>query len=247
MDNNYLIIDEESIKNKIYEFRGVYVMLDSDLAHIYDYETKDFNRQVRNNIERFDEDFMFQLTHTEIDELSRCKNFTMNKVTGRGHNIKYMPYAFTEQGIYMLMTVLKGETAVKQSKALIRIFKGMKDYIVDNQNLNSYSNIINLALQTESNKEEIKQIKMELKTIHKYLDVGYDKEILILNGRQVEADMAYKKIYSLAKNYIYIIDNYINLKTLVLLKDIDTKIKITIFSDNVNKQLHKIEYEDFLK
>ena len=246
MDNNYLVIDEESIKNKIYEIRGKYVMLDSDLAHIYGYETKDFNRQVKNNIERFDYDFMFQLTPVELEELSRCKNFTLNKVSGRGHNIKYMPYVFTEQGIYMLMTVLKGDIAVKQSKALIRIFKGMKDYILENRYLNSYTDIIDLALKTEHNKEEIKRIKTELKVIHKYLDAGYNKEVLILNGKQVESDMAYKKIYSLAKNSIYIIDNYINLKTLVLLKDVDAKVKITIFSDNVSKKLHKIEYEDFL-
>ena len=78
---------------------------------------------------------MFQLTTQEVEELSRCKNFTLNRGTGRWSNIKYNPYVFTEQGIYMLMTVLKGELAVKQSKALIRTFKQMKDYIVENQGL----------------------------------------------------------------------------------------------------------------
>ena len=78
---------------------------------------------------------MFQLTTQEVEELSRCKNFTLNRGTGRGSNIKYNPCAFTEQGIYMLMTVLKGDLAVRQSIALVRTFKQMKDYIVENQEM----------------------------------------------------------------------------------------------------------------
>ena len=79
------------------------------------------------------EDFMFQLTTQEVEELSRCKNFTLNRGSGRGSNIKYNPYAFTKQGIYMLMNVLKGDLAVRQSRALVRTFKQIKDYIVENQ------------------------------------------------------------------------------------------------------------------
>ena len=79
---NDVIKSEEELKSKIYTIRGVQVMMDKDLAEIYGYSTKDFNRQVRNNIERFDEDFMFQLTNQEVQELSRCKFFTLK--TGRG-------------------------------------------------------------------------------------------------------------------------------------------------------------------
>ena len=86
--------------------------------------TKDFNRQVKNNIEKFEQDFMFQLSDEEC-EILRCKNST-SSWGGR----RYNPYAFTEQGIYMLMTVLKGDLATKQSMALIRIFKQMNDYEV---------------------------------------------------------------------------------------------------------------------
>ncbi len=125
-------ISESEIKEKIYTIRDVHVMLDSDLAEIYGYETKNFNRQVKNNIEKFLEDMMFQLTKEDIMSLSRCKNFTLNKQNGRGHNIKYYPYVFTEQGIYMLMTVLKGDLATIQSLALVRAFKQMKDYLIDN-------------------------------------------------------------------------------------------------------------------
>ena len=125
------IVTEETLQNKIYNIRGRKVMLDVDLAEIYGYEPKNFNRQVKNNIEKFEgDDFMFQLTDEEIEKLSRCKNFTLNRGSGRGTNIKYHPHAFTEQGIYMLMTVLRGELAIKQSRALVRAFKKMKDYIL---------------------------------------------------------------------------------------------------------------------
>lgn len=247
MEDVYISISEESIRNKMYNIRGKYVMLDSDLACIYGYETKDFNRQVRNNIERFDNDFMFQLTPVDFEEFSRCKNFTLNKSSGRGHNIKYMPYVFTEKGIYMLMTVLKGDIAVKQSKALIRIFKSMKDYIINTSSLNNYNNLVNLALQVENNRQEIGKINNKLKDFSIFFNKQYDKEVLILNGNQVESDMAYKNIYRLASESIFVIDNYINLKTLVLLKDVNSKVKVTIFSDNLNRGLHKIEYIDFLK
>ena len=122
------IISTNSIKDKIYTIRGIQVMLDSDLAEIYGYSTKAFNQQVKNNIERFDEDFMFQLSDEEVKDL-RSKILTTNISSMSRSN----PYAFTEQGIYMLMTVLKGELAVSQSKMLVRLFKQMKDYIVENQ------------------------------------------------------------------------------------------------------------------
>ena len=100
-----VLINEETIQSKIYYIRGQKVMLDVDLAEIYGYETKNFNRQVKNNLEKFEgDDFMFQLTDEELDGLLRCKNCTLNRGTGRGMHVKYNPYVFTEQGIYMLMT-----------------------------------------------------------------------------------------------------------------------------------------------
>ena len=92
MENEIIILDENDLKNKIYTIRGVQVMLDSDLAQIYGYETKRFNEQVKNNIERFDEDFRFQLTDDEVKIVSRSKISTLNdEPQGRGHNIKYNP------------------------------------------------------------------------------------------------------------------------------------------------------------
>lgn len=117
-------VTEDFLKDKIHVIRGVQVILDCDLAEIYGYETRYFNRQVNNNLSRFDNDFRFQLSESEFSNLM-CKNYT-----SRWGGTRKLPYAFTEQGIYMLMTVLKGDLAVQQSKALIRLFKQMKRYII---------------------------------------------------------------------------------------------------------------------
>ena len=111
MSNDLILLNENNLNDYIYFIRGQIVMIDSDLAKIYGYSTKAFNQQVQRNIEKFDDDFMFQLTDEEIKELSRSKNLTLNKKC-RDYNIKYNPYVFTEQGIYMLMTVLKVEKII---------------------------------------------------------------------------------------------------------------------------------------
>ena len=99
-------ITEEYMKDRLYEFRGKKVMLDSDLAEIYGYETKNFKRQVKNNIAKFEgDDFMFELNDEEVENLSRCKNFTLN--VGRGSNTKYKHYVFTEQGLYILLKIME--------------------------------------------------------------------------------------------------------------------------------------------
>lgn len=159
-----VVINEDTIKNKIYCIRNQKIMLDFDLAEIYGYETRAFNQQVKRNYEKFDDDFMFQLTDEEVYKLSRSQNVTLNKGTGRGSNIKYNPYAFTEQGIYMLMTVLRGELAVKQSKALIRMFKQMKDFIIENQDFIGSKELVQLAIQTSQNIKDIEEIKSQMAT-----------------------------------------------------------------------------------
>lgn len=100
------ILTVDKIQNRVYVIRGQRVMLDYDLAEIYGYEVKNLNRQVKRNIERFPEDFMFQIT-SEEEEILRCQNVTAI----RSSMSRSMPYAFTEQGIYMLATVLRGELA----------------------------------------------------------------------------------------------------------------------------------------
>ena len=174
-----VIVDDKTIQEKIYFIRGQKVMLDSDLAEIYGYETKMFNRQVKRNIEKFEgDDFMFQLTDEEVYELSRCHFGTLNNGQGRGSNIKYKPYAFTEQGIYMLMTVLRGELAIRQSRALIRMFKQMKDYIVENRDFLSSKEMVQLLLQTNKNTNDIMQHSKEIAKLDDKISTLATKEDL---------------------------------------------------------------------
>ena len=191
--NDVVIIDKEKLKDKIYIIKGEKVMLDSDLAQIYGYTTKAFNQQVKNNIEKFDADFMFQLTSNEVKEILRSK-----KLTSSWGGTRYNPYAFTEQGVYMLMTVLKGELATKQSKALIRIFKEMKDYIIDLDGLLTKDDFLKLSMQVNQNTRDIKEISEKIvyksdlsNIIKKFIPNVKDNEWLILNGETVEANIAY--------------------------------------------------------
>ena len=242
-----VVVDDKTIQEKIYFIRGQKVMLDADLAEIYGYQTKNFNRQVKNNVEKFEgEDFMFQLTDEEILELSRCKNFTLNRGAGRGSNIKYNPYAFTEQGIYMLMTVLRGELAIRQSRALIRTFKQMKDFIIENQDFISSKELVQIAIQTNRNTNDIAKINDKISTLatkedlkkvmDNFIDPDTYKHFLLMNGDKIEADVAYTKIYKSAKESIYVIDNYIGLKTLELLRAAKDNVEVIIFSDNVKNK-----------
>ena len=115
------------IENKIYEIRGQKVMLDFDLAEMYGVETKRLKDQVRRNIERFPAEFMFELTKEEV-QFSRSQIATLK--TGQGHNIKYLPFAFTEYGIVMLSSVLKSKTAVEVNINIIRAFVRMRQYLL---------------------------------------------------------------------------------------------------------------------
>ena len=251
-----VVIDETTIKSKIYYIRNQRIMLDFELAEIYGYETRAFNQQVKRNNEKFDDDFMFQLTDEEVYELSRSQNVTLKRGTGRGSNIKYNPYAFTEQGIYMLMTVLRGELAVKQSKALIRMFKQMKDFIIENQDFISSKELVQIAIQTNQNTKDIAEIKSQMatkedlkKVMDNFIDPETYKHFLLMNGDKIEADVAYTKIYKSAKKSIYVIDNYVGLKTLELLRAARDKTQIIVFSDNVKNKdmLTKNILDDFRK
>ena len=242
------VLTEESVKNKIYMIRGQKVMLDADLARIYGYETRYLNQQVKRNIAKFEgEDFMFQLTEEEL------KILMLQNVTSSWGGMRKPPYAFTESGIYMLMTVLKGDLAVSQSRALIRLFRKMKDYIVDSQGQIGQEEILRLSLQTAENTRDIRQIKDEMATksdlekfIVNFTDNHIGKEFLLYDGKTIEAEVAYSEIYKLAKKSIYVVDNYIGVKTLLLLKDISAGVNVTIFSDNKVK-LTQLQYQEFCK
>ena len=246
MDNKSEVVvfklDSEAIKSIIYEIRGQKVMLDFDLAKIYGYETKKFNQQVKRNSDKFPNDLMFQLTDFELNIILRSQN-----VTSRWGGSRYLPYAFTEQGIYMLMTVLKGDLATKQSIALVRAFKQMKDYIIENEGVSNIDNVLNLSNQVNNNTKAIKEINSKLEIVmDNFVDPKKYKHFLILDGCKFEADIAYQMIYSLANKSIYIIDDYISIKTLELLKGVKQNIEIILFSDNLARNgLTKSIVEDF--
>lgn len=224
-------VTEELIKAKTYEVRGYKVMLDFDLAKIYGYSTKAFNQQVKNNSERFASDFAFKLTKEEVNNL-RSKNLTSSWGGSR-----YLPNAFTEQGIYMLMTILKGDLAVKQSIDLVRTFKKMKDYILENRELIGQRKLLQLSMETTNNRIEISKINSD-----------DDEKWLMYNAKFSSADEVYASIYRQAKVSIYVVDNYIGLRTLVHLKNSQSGVSIILFSDNVgNNKLHNIEFTDFCK
>ena len=266
IDVTVIEVTEEYLKEKLYKIRGKRVLLDADLAEIYGYDTKGFNRQVKNNIEKFDEDFMFELTDEELEDL-RYKNCTAN-ISSKS---RYNPHVFTEQGLYMLMTVLKGPLAVKQSKALIRTFKKMKDYILENRDLIGQREILQLSMETANNRIEINKINSNMISLEKQIsDVAEglkdvvtkseladmmnsfvsddDEKWLMFNAKFSSADEVYESIYKQAKSSIYVVDNYIGLRTLVHLKNSPTGVAIILFSDNVgNNKLHNIEFTDFCK
>ena len=156
MEPAVILINEETLQERIYMIRGQKVMLDYELAELYGYTTTRFNAQVKNNIEKFDEDFMFQLTQDEFEILMSKKS------TSSWGGRRKLPRAFTEQGIYMLMTILRGDLAIKQSKALIRTFKRMKDYIIENQNLIGEREYLQLSMQVSENLFETITMRKDL-------------------------------------------------------------------------------------
>ena len=248
--NEIMIVDEQSLKDKIYMIRGQQVMLDRDLAEIYCYSTSRFNEQVTRNIDKFDTDFMFELTKEEYQIL-----ISQNATSSWGGRRK-LPRAFTEQGIYMLMTILRSDLATVQSKKLIRLFKNMKDYIIENQQLMiTQKDYAALARKVESNSEDIEKIKenmvtkADLSDFMELFDSGIEHdEVLILDGEPFKADLAYQKIYRRAKKSLMIIDDYISTKTLQHLLHSKRSVKLTIVSDNKAKPpLRQTEYTDFLK
>ncbi len=139
----------ENINSRIFTVRGEKVMLDSDLAKLYQVETKYLNRQVKRNFDRFDEeDFMFQLSKEEFENL-RCQFGTFNE----NLNTKYSPYVFTEQGVYMLATVINSSIAVKITKQIMRTFTTLRRYALSydelSKKINEIENRVSSGEQTD--------------------------------------------------------------------------------------------------
>ena len=157
-----LAIADENIINQIYHLRGKKVMLDFDLSELYGVETKQLKRQVRRNIERFPEDFMFELTRKEYQSLR-----SQIGALKRGEHTKYLPYVFTEQGVAMLSSVLNSKTAIKVNIQIMRIFTRIRQMLMDNTELRLV--IEEIKRKTENNSKNIE-------VVFKYLDELLEKK-----------------------------------------------------------------------
>ena len=151
------MIPDELVMNKIYFVRGQKIMLDRDLAELYGVETKVLNQAVKRNADRFPEDFMFQLTKDEWEFL-RSQFVTLE--TGRGKYPKFLPFAFTEQGVAMLSSVLKSETAIRVNIQIIRVFTRMREMIMTHKDI---------LVQLEKMEKKLTGHDEDLALVFKYL------------------------------------------------------------------------------
>ena len=239
----------DNICNRVYIIRGQQVMLDYDLAELYGYEVKALNQQVKRNIDRFPADFMFQLKKEEIpEEFSKSQIVTLNeKGDKRGTNIKKMPYAFTEQGIYMLATVLKGKLAEQQSIFIMRAFREMRHYIKQNQQFVTgaemklvTAKVSEISVQVAGISDWKKKTENDIVRIQKSIDTLNEnfvsdkdfKNFVIYKGQKFEADAAYIDIYQQATTSIYVVDDYMNTKTLQLLSQKKQGVEVVLFTEN---------------
>lgn len=157
-----VIVSDEIISSKIYIVRQQKVMLDKDLAELYNVDTKQLKRQVRRNIERFPEDFMFELTQGEY-EILRSQFGTLK----RGQHSKYFPMAFTEQGVAMLSSVLNSPTAIKVNIQIIRVFTKIREVLTDT---------LSLKLEIEEIKKKLTNHSKNIELVFNYLDELIDKK-----------------------------------------------------------------------
>ncbi len=204
-------ISENTIKNLIYTIRGQQVILDSDLAMLYQVETKNLNKAVKRNINRFPEDFCFKLTKEEYVSL-RFQIGTSNdsETTARGGR-RYMPYAFTEQGISMLSAVLHSETAVKVSIGIMRAFVEMRRFLANN------------ALIFERiNEIEVRQLAFQKNTEEKFNEVFHyiseheeSSQKIFFNGQIYDAFSLLVDLVSRAEKRLVLVDNYVDINTII--------------------------------
>ena len=246
-------LNEDSIKAKIYTIRNLQVMIDSDLAQIYDVELKRLNEQVKRNIERFPTSFRFQLTQEEYENLRsqfatsssndslRSQFATLEQHGGR----RYLPYVFTEQGVSMLSAVLKSPTAIKTSIKIIESFVNMRKFLSSNNEL--FQKIESL---------EKKQLSYEIKSDEKFEKIFKaieeksikPKQGIFYEGQVYDAYIFISNLIKNAQKSIILIDNYVDDSILTILSKREENITATIYTNDINKQLqldikkHNIQY-----
>ncbi len=235
--NELTLIDNQTIQDKIHTIRGVQVMIDRDLAFLYEVETKALNQAVKRNESRFPDDFRFQLDDNEKDELvTNCDRFKTLK------HSTVNPYAFTEHGVSMLASVLKSDIATKASLNIIRTFINMRNFLQNNA-----------SLFTRMETIEKRQVSYEIKTDSKIdlvLNALEDKnktptQGIFYNGQIYDAYAFVNDLLKLAKKDVTLIDNYID-DTIFTLCSKYPNINFKIYTHAINKQL-KLDYEKYKK
>ena len=227
-----LIINENNIKDKIYTIRNLQVMLDKDLAELYGVETKHINQAVRNNQDKFQDDFYFELSDYEFEDL-RSKNLTANFSKTRIN-----PKVFTEQGIYMLATILKSKIASQVTVYIIKTFANLRKII--SQNISMFERFERVEQRLTIHDKNFDKLfeALEDKTLKAKQGIFYDGQIF-------DAYVFVNDLLKLATTEIILIDNYID-ETVFTIFSKYPNIKIKIFTQNISKQL-KLDFEKYQK
>ena len=220
---NKVEIDENTIKNLIYVVRGKQVILDSDLAMLYQVETGNLNKAMKRNINRFPEDFCFQLAKDEFDTLI-FQNGISNE-NARGGRRK-LPYAYTEQGISMLSAVLRSEVAVNVSVKIMRTFVAMRRFFANNSLLFEQMSEIR-AKQLEYQKSTDEKFDQIFTYISEHEEVS---QKIFFEGQIYDAFSLLTHLVSKAEKSIVLIDNYIDIRTLNILTKKNANVKVTIYT-----------------
>lgn len=249
MEENQLLIQSElsneNIKNLIYTIRGKQVMLDSDVAMLYHYETKKVNQAVKRNIDRFPERFCFKLNKSEFDILrsqivtSKIENY--DKAEKRGGR-RDLPYVFTEQGIAMLSGLLKNEIAIQVSIKIMDAFVEMRRFINVNKNL--FEKVIDI--ENKMDKKFIEQNK-KFDIIFDQLQLGENiKQRIFFDGQIYDAYSIIIDIIKIANKKILIIDNYIDDSVLKMLSKKKDNVEVVILTSN-KSNIENIDIQKFNK
>ena len=229
MDNE---ITAKTIESKILTIRNQQVMIDRDLAELYGTETKVLNQAVKRNIERFPEDFMFQLSNEEFSVLR--SQFVTSKTETRGGR-QYLPYAFTEQGVAMLSSVLKSQTAVDVNIQIMRAFVAMRHFFQSNVQVFAEINTIKKQLLDTNihQKETDKKVEELFDLIDKY-NVK-DTQGIFFQGQIFDAYAKFESFIAQAKQEIILIDNYVDMSVLERLAKKKKNVNVIIYTDPQTK------------
>lgn len=223
MKNEIKVYENAEIQNKILVLRNQQVMIDRDLAELYGVDTKRLNEQVKRNIERFPENFMFQLETKEKTELvATCDRFTTLKHSSSN------PYAFTEQGVAMLSAVLKSETAVKMSIQIMNAFVEMRHFLQNNSRL--FEEIVNIKVRQKQSDRKIDQL-FDLMDKYKI----EEKQGIFFQGQIFDAYAKFEKFIQSAKKEIIVIDGYVDLTVLERLSKKQKNVKVELYTDSKTK------------